>query len=68
MDCLLGVNKWPAYENFTGMADEWKRYFNSRWVNNGVILKSRNQDGLRAMIFSTKTKGVQKKPLLKGYP
>jgi len=53
---FIGLINDQPYEIFTGMADDEDGILIPRWVNNGVILKSRNQDGTSRYDFQYKNK------------
>ncbi|RAJ13907.1 adenosylcobalamin-dependent ribonucleoside-diphosphate reductase [Arenibacter echinorum] len=53
---FIGLINDQPYEIFTGMADDEDGILIPRWVNDGVILKSRNEDGSSRYDFQYKNK------------
>lgn len=53
---FIGLINDQPYEIFTGMADDEDGILIPRWVNNGVIIKSRNEDGSSRYDFQYKNK------------
>ncbi|MDX1758193.1 MAG: adenosylcobalamin-dependent ribonucleoside-diphosphate reductase [Arenibacter algicola] len=53
---FIGLINDQPYEIFTGMADDEDGILIPRWVNNGLIIKSRNEDGSSRYDFQYKNK------------
>ena len=53
---FIGLINDQPYEIFTGMADDEDGILIPRWVNDGVIIKSRNEDGSSRYDFQYKNK------------
>jgi len=53
---FIGLLNDQPYEIFTGMADDEDGILIPRWVNNGLIIKSRNEDGSSRYDFQYKNK------------
>jgi len=53
---FIGLINDQPYEIFTGMADDEDGILIPRWVNNGVIIKNRNEDGSTRYDFQYKNK------------
>ncbi|MCM4163958.1 MULTISPECIES: adenosylcobalamin-dependent ribonucleoside-diphosphate reductase [unclassified Arenibacter] len=53
---FIGLINDQPYEIFTGMADDEDGILIPRWVNNGTIIKSRNEDGSSRYDFQYKNK------------
>ncbi len=51
---FIGLIDGKPYEIFTGFADDEDGILIPRWVNNGVIIKNRNQDGSSRYDFQYK--------------
>ncbi|MDP2688030.1 MAG: adenosylcobalamin-dependent ribonucleoside-diphosphate reductase [Aequorivita sp.] len=51
---FIGLIDGKPYEIFTGFADDEDGILVPRWVNNGVIIKNRNQDGTSRYDFQYK--------------
>ncbi len=51
---FIGLIEGKPYEIFTGFADDEDGILVPRWVNNGVIIKNRNQDGTSRYDFQYK--------------
>ncbi len=64
---FIGLIDGRPYEIFTGFSDDEDGILIPRWVNEGLIIKNRNEDGTSRYDFQKKIKEVTK-PLLKVYP
>ncbi len=53
---FIGLIGGKPYEIFTGLADDEDGILISRWVNEGVIIKNRNEDGTSRYDFQYKNK------------
>ncbi|MCM4166678.1 hypothetical protein KCTC52924_01525 [Arenibacter antarcticus] len=53
---FIGLIDEKPYEIFTGMSDDEDGILLPRWVNNGVIIKSRNEDGTSRYDFQYENK------------
>ncbi|NGX83592.1 adenosylcobalamin-dependent ribonucleoside-diphosphate reductase [Aequorivita sp. KMM 9714] len=53
---FIGLIDGKPYEIFTGFADDEDGILIPRWVNNGVIIKNRNEDGSSRYDFQYKNK------------
>jgi ribonucleoside-diphosphate reductase alpha chain len=53
---FIGLIEGKPYEIFTGLADDEDGILISRWVNEGVIIKNRNEDGTSRYDFQYKNK------------
>ncbi len=53
---FIGLIDGKAYEVFTGLVDDEDGILIPRWVNNGVIIKSRNDDGTSRYDFQYQNK------------
>ncbi|MCG2459397.1 adenosylcobalamin-dependent ribonucleoside-diphosphate reductase [Flavobacteriaceae bacterium F89] len=53
---FIGLIDGKPYEIFTGLADDEDGILIPRWVNNGVIIKSRNEDGTSRYDFQYQNK------------
>ncbi|NLN24599.1 MAG: adenosylcobalamin-dependent ribonucleoside-diphosphate reductase, partial [Bacteroidetes bacterium] len=53
---FIGLIDGKPYEIFTGFADDEDGILIPRWVNEGVIIKSRNEDGVSRYDFQYKNK------------
>jgi len=53
---FIGLINDQPYEIFTGMADDEDGILIPRWVNEGLIIKSRNEDGTSRYDFQYKNK------------
>ena len=53
---FIGIIDDRPYEIFTGMADDEDGILLPRWVNNGLIIKSKNDDGTTRYDFQYKNK------------
>ncbi|MBR9846018.1 MAG: adenosylcobalamin-dependent ribonucleoside-diphosphate reductase [Algicola sp.] len=53
---FIGLIDGKPYEVFTGLADDEDGILIPRWANNGVIIKSRNEDGTSRYDFQYKNK------------
>src|SRR5690554_5633273 len=53
---FIGLIDAKPYEIFTGFADDEDGILIPRWVNNGVIIKNRNEDGTSRYDFQYKNK------------
>ncbi|GGG97210.1 ribonucleoside-diphosphate reductase, adenosylcobalamin-dependent [Polaribacter pacificus] len=53
---FIGLLDGMPYEIFTGLADDEDGILIPRWVENGVIIKSRNEDGTSRYDFQYKNK------------
>jgi len=53
---FIGLVANKPYEIFTGFADEEDGLLIPRWVNNGLIIKNRNEDGTTRYDFQYKNK------------
>ncbi len=53
---FIGLIDGMPYEIFTGLADDEDGIVIPRWVNNGVIIKSRNEDGTSRYDFQYQNK------------
>ncbi|SHI66922.1 ribonucleoside-diphosphate reductase class II [Arenibacter nanhaiticus] len=53
---FIGLINNKPYEIFTGMADDEDGILIPRWVNNGLIIKNRNEDGSSRYDFQYKNK------------
>jgi len=53
---FIGLIDGKPYEIFTGFADDEDGILIPRWVNNGVIIKNRNEDGTSRYDFQYKNK------------
>lgn len=48
---FVGLKDGKPYEIFTGLADDEEGLVLPRWVNNGLIIKNRNEDGVSRYDF-----------------
>lgn len=53
---FIGLIEGKPYEIFTGLADDEDGILIPRWVNSGLIIKSRNEDGTKRYDFQYKNK------------
>ena len=53
---FIGLIDEKPYEIFTGLADDEDGILLPRWVNNGIIIKNRNEDGISRYDFQYKNK------------
>ncbi|MBE9489541.1 MAG: adenosylcobalamin-dependent ribonucleoside-diphosphate reductase [Bacteroidetes bacterium] len=53
---FIGLIEGKPYEIFTGLADDEDGILIQRWVNEGVIIKNRNEDGTSRYDFQYKNK------------
>ena len=53
---FIGLIEGKPYEIFTGLADDEDGILIPRWVNDGVIIKNRNEDGSSRYDFQYKNK------------
>ncbi len=53
---FIGLIEGKPYEIFTGLADDEDGILIPRWVNDGVIIKNRNEDGTSRYDFQYKNK------------
>ena len=63
---FIGLMDNKPYEIFTGLNDDEDGILLPRWVNEGTIIKNKEVDALRVMIFNTKINVVIRQ-LLKVY-